>query len=225
MLFIGHYSVNVISVTIHDIKFNSQNIVQCSGSLDHFWSPVVPWFATEDAGQIVNSFYSQLTVVTTITYSTLTCVHNLQALHTKLLSLPSVVFTGWLLSYQLLSQIITHCCTRKVFNSHCELTVMSSYNNRRELTLRIHFLKTPLENWLKTANHFTYIARNSGRKSEPVDTVVSGHVMSCCLAAVHKEYLLRRHCVYNGIALVTSVVPCNSAWPGLQPPAVRNSTE
>jgi hypothetical protein len=67
-------------------------------------------FVTEDAVRIGNSFITILHVVTTITSYTVTRLHNsiiltrswLQSLITLL-----HIYTGWLLSYQLLSQIIT----------------------------------------------------------------------------------------------------------------------
>jgi hypothetical protein len=68
------------------------------------------------------------TFVTTITCSTLTRLHSLRALHSNLYCtithkvsyFTQCVFTGRLLSYRSLSQIITHCRARKVFTLHCE---------------------------------------------------------------------------------------------------------
>jgi hypothetical protein len=34
------------------------------GGLDHVWSPIVPCYSAEDAGQIINSFYLQLQSLT-----------------------------------------------------------------------------------------------------------------------------------------------------------------
>jgi hypothetical protein len=61
--------------------------------------------------------------MTTITYYTL--AH-------KVSLLTQCVLTGWLLSYQSLALIITHCHTRRVFSSRCEFTSC----------------RTPLNNWL-----------------------------------------------------------------------------
>jgi hypothetical protein len=113
--------------------------------LGHFWSPVVPCYATWDAVRIVNSFIYNLTHVTTITHNYfLLCVTftQLTIIHVHNYNNLLHSYTGWLLSYQLLSQIITYCRTRKVFNSHCEPTaISSSYNFRRDLTTSIHFLR------------------------------------------------------------------------------------
>jgi hypothetical protein len=68
------------------------------------------------------------TFVTIIICSTLPRLHSLRALHSnlyctiahKVSSFTQCVFTGGLLSYRSLSQIITHCRARKAFTSHCE---------------------------------------------------------------------------------------------------------
>jgi hypothetical protein len=60
-----------------------------------------------------------------------------------------------------------------------------------------------LKNWIKTANRLAYIARNSATETEPVDTVASGHVMSCCLATGSQKYscvtsaCLQQRCLRN----------------------------
>jgi hypothetical protein len=137
-------------------------------------TPVVPCYATEDAGQIVNWFICNLHVRNYnhtqlfLTLCHIYTAYNLTCLH-------------WLTS-QLSSQIITHF----TFSHFPCLSPI-------ETSLVEQLLKTPLENWTKTANRFTYIARNSGRKSEPVNSVASGHVMlpsngftksTCCIVAV-----------------------------------------
>jgi hypothetical protein len=48
------------------------------------------------------------------------------------------------------------------------------------------------------------MVRSSARKTEPVNTVVSGNVMSCCLTTGSQRVLLRRHRGYNDGALETS---------------------
>jgi hypothetical protein len=84
------------------------------GVLDPFWPPVVQCFATEDAVRIVNFF---ITIPTTRTYNhsqlfLKLCPFYTAYKHTRssLQSLITLlhVYTGRLLSYQLLAQIITH---------------------------------------------------------------------------------------------------------------------
>jgi hypothetical protein len=53
---------------------------------------IVTCLATEGAIRIVTWFYKPLTGLTTITYYTIACLHNLQSLHTNLLTLSAVVF-------------------------------------------------------------------------------------------------------------------------------------
>jgi hypothetical protein len=81
------------------------------GSLDHFWPPVVPYYATEDTVRIVNSFITIFTFVTTITHNYfLRCVTftQLTIIHVRDYNHLLQSYSGWVLSYQLLSQIITH---------------------------------------------------------------------------------------------------------------------
>jgi hypothetical protein len=58
--------------------------------------------------------------------------------------------TGRLLSYQFLSQIITHCRTRKVFSSHCEPTAISSsrLHSLVELLPKNSLIELLLNHWL-----------------------------------------------------------------------------
>jgi hypothetical protein len=133
--------------------------------LDRFWSPIVPCYVTEDAVRIVNFF---ITIPITCNYN-----HNyflrcyaftqLSSLHVRNYNHLLHSYTGWLLSYQLLSQIIID-------------SVFTRRNSRRELTPRIHFLRLLLNNslvglrltncllhshsgnWTKPAKSFAYIA-------------------------------------------------------------------
>jgi hypothetical protein len=79
--------------------------------LDHFWPPVVPCYSTEDAFRIVNSFITiSRPHVTTFTHNySLRCVTftQLTILHLHNYNHLLHSYTGWILSYQLLSQIIT----------------------------------------------------------------------------------------------------------------------
>jgi hypothetical protein len=88
------------------------------------------------------------TFVTTITCSTLARLHSLRALHSnlyctiahKVSSLTQCVFTGWLLSFQFLSQIIIHFasshfpCLSPIETSLVELLLkLTSSQSLREL--------------------------------------------------------------------------------------------
>jgi hypothetical protein len=79
------------------------------GSPDHFWPPVVRVMPL-DAVQIVNWFIYNLTHVTTITHNYFlrcaTCT-QLTIIHVRDYNHLLHSYTGWLLSYQFLSQIIT----------------------------------------------------------------------------------------------------------------------
>jgi hypothetical protein len=80
------------------------------GLLDQFWPPVVPCYSTEDAGQIVIGFIYNLTHVTTIThnyFSRCATITQLTILYVRDYNHLLHSYTGWLHSYQLLSQIIT----------------------------------------------------------------------------------------------------------------------
>jgi hypothetical protein len=78
--------------------------------LDPIWSPIVPCYSTEDTVRIVNSF---ITIPITRNYN-----HNyflrcyaftqLYSLHVHNYNHVLHSCTGWLLSYHLLSRIITH---------------------------------------------------------------------------------------------------------------------
>jgi hypothetical protein len=79
------------------------------GLPDQFCPPVVPCYATEDTVRIVNSFitipitrnYNHNYFLRCATFTQVTIIHVRDYNHL----LDS--YTGWLLSYQLLSQIIT----------------------------------------------------------------------------------------------------------------------
>jgi hypothetical protein len=133
--------------------------------LDHFWSPVVQCFATEDAGQIVNSFYYSLHphVPTIIHNYLLRCVT-----FTQLTILHS--YTGWILSYQLLSQIIIHFTS-----SHfpCLPPIETS------------LVEQLLNNWLLRYSSSSYITLNR--------TSVTVACCPGCIAATSQVRAVLRH--------------------------------
>jgi hypothetical protein len=122
----------------------------------------------------------------TIIYYTVAHLHSLQSY------MP--IFHSWRLHIFTLQINIQF--TRCIFFTY-KLSVTVSY---RELLVELL-----LKNWTKTAKRFTYIGRNSTRKTEPVDTVVSGHVMSCCLATGSQKY----SCVTSAF---TTALPWKQAW-------------
>jgi hypothetical protein len=115
---------------------------------------------------------TQLTItymfVTTITCSTLTRLHSLQTVHSnlyctiahKVSKLTQYVFTGWLLSYRLLSQIITYFasshfpCLSPIETSLVGLLLKTLV----ELLPKNRLLHSHSGNWTKQANNFAYIA-------------------------------------------------------------------
>jgi hypothetical protein len=90
-----------------------------------------------------------------------------------------------------------------------QFTPRADCDNLVKLSSRTDSANSLLKNWTKTANRFANIARNSARKTEPVNTVASDYVMSWCLATSSQRVLLRRHRVYNCVALEMLVVPCD----------------
>jgi hypothetical protein len=140
MLFIQIKLQFLWSITFFGRIWVVKDIVQCSGLLDQFCPPVVRCLCTEDAVWVVNSF---ITIPVTRNYIHsqlfLTLCHIYTAYnHTRswLQSLHS--YTGWLLSYQLRSQIITHF-TSSHFETLTEILL-------REFTWLLS--RTPLKNWL-----------------------------------------------------------------------------
>jgi hypothetical protein len=115
--------------------------------LDQFWPPIVPCYSTEDAVRIVNSF---VTIPITRTYIHsqlfLTLLHmyiayNHLYVRSWLQSLITLlhVYTGSLLSYQLLSQIITHFTSSHfpgLAPIETSLVALLLNNSSRELTRR-----------------------------------------------------------------------------------------
>jgi hypothetical protein len=117
--------------------------------LDQFWSPIVRVTPLKTPFGLLILLLQSQSHVTTITHNYfLRCYAftQLTILHIRDYNHLLHSYTGWLLSYRSLLQIITHCRTRKVFNSHCEPTaISSSYYSRRGLTPRIHFLRLLLK--------------------------------------------------------------------------------
>jgi hypothetical protein len=131
------------------------------GLLDQFWTPIVPYFATKDADRIVNSLitipitrhynHSQLSITLLRVYTIIILTRSwLQSLITLL-----HVYTGWLLSYQLRSQISTDStsshfpCLSPIETSLVELT-------SKDCLLHSHsgncFLRTALVELLPKTN-------------------------------------------------------------------------
>jgi hypothetical protein len=76
---------------IHRISYQHKHIYRWTIRTDKH---IVTWlWWLETTFGLVIGFINHLQVVTTITYNTVTHLHNLQSLHANLLSLPSVVFT------------------------------------------------------------------------------------------------------------------------------------
>jgi hypothetical protein len=148
----------------------------------------VQCYGTEDAVRIVNSFHLKSHTCnynhTIISYA-VSHLHSLQSYTPIFHSL--IVF-------------ITHIHTS---NKHSVHTLRNCFLPRTYcLTL---ILKTQLN--LLTAS--LIYPETTKRKTEPVNSVASGHVMSCCLATGSQGVLLCCHRVYNGVALETSVVSCD----------------
>jgi hypothetical protein len=100
--------------------------------------------------------------------------------------------------------------TRYIFFTY-KLSVMVSYQEPTRRTPSYTLSRTDsanslLKNWTKHANRFTYIARNSATKTEPVNIVASGHVMSWCLAMGSQRVLLR------DVSMFTTVLPWKQEW-------------
>jgi hypothetical protein len=87
---------------------------------------ILTCYATEDAVQIVNSFYLQLThVVTTITFYGVTHLHSLQSIHSNIFTLSPVVCT--FLSHESHTSLLIHTVHlhRQYYNCFESLTAVS----------------------------------------------------------------------------------------------------
>jgi hypothetical protein len=80
------------------------------GSLDHFWPPVVQCYALRTPFRLVIFLFQSQSHVATFTHNYLlhcTTFTQLTIIHDHDYNHLLHSYTGWLLSYQLLSQIIT----------------------------------------------------------------------------------------------------------------------
>jgi hypothetical protein len=110
--------------------------------LDHFWSPVVPFYATEDAVQIGNSFIYNLTHVTTITHNYFLCCVTFTQL--TILHIPnpySICHTVFLTHFLCLSPIETSLAEQLLNNSPRQLLLN---NCLVELLLKTDSLDIPV---------------------------------------------------------------------------------
>jgi hypothetical protein len=115
------------------------------GSLDQFWSPIVQCFATEDAGQIVNSFYLKS--------------HTRNYNHSQLFLTLCHIYTAYNLTcrYSILSCHSLHN-TLQIKSSHFENL---AENLLREFTSSDSLVEPLLNNWLVGLLRTNWLVRHS----------------------------------------------------------------
>jgi hypothetical protein len=136
-------------------------------------------------------------------------LYRVWVLETPLRLVLDFITISHLHNYNHLQLFITLCHIYTAYNltRQCSILSVFTYSHFPCLSpIENLLIELLLTNRTKTANRFAYIATNSATKTEPVNTVASGHVMSCCLATDSQRVLLR------DVSVFTTALPWKREW-------------